>query len=268
MASESDLFEQALAYHSDVRPGKLSVEVTKPTATAKDLALAYSPGVAAPVIAIAERRGDAYKYTNKGNLVGVISNGTAILGLGARGALASKPVMEGKGVLFRTFAGVDVFDIEVDTTDVDRFVETVELISKTFGGINLEDIAAPACFEIEQRLIERCDVPVFHDDQHGTAVTAAAALLNALELQGHKLEEARVVCVGAGAAGIATLKLLVSLGADPDNLSLLDSKGVVYLGRADLVPYKLEFARDTENRTLEDALDGVSYAFATKNVAS
>src|SRR3546814_746294 len=187
------LTERALDYHANPRPGKLSVELTKPTETADDLALAYSPGVAAPVLAIAADPQDAYRYTNKGNLVAVISNGTAILGLGDRGALASKPVMEGKGVLFRHFGGVDVFDIEVDTTDVDRFVDTVVAIAPTFGGINLEDIAAPSCFEIEQRLIARCDIPVFHDDQHGTAVTVGAALLNALELQGRTRSEERRV---------------------------------------------------------------------------
>ncbi|MFT4210227.1 MAG: malic enzyme-like NAD(P)-binding protein [Microbacterium sp.] len=252
----TSLSDEALEYHARPRPGKLSVELTKPAETAKHLSLAYSPGVAAPVLAIAESESDAYRYTNKGNLVAVISNGTAILGLGNRGALASKPVMEGKGVLFRRFAGVDVFDIEVDTTDIDRFVDTVAAIAPTFGGINLEDIAAPECFEIEQRLIERCDIPVFHDDQHGTAVTAGAALLNALEIQGHRIEDARIVCVGAGAAGIATLKLFVALGANPENLSLLDRNGVIHNGRADLVPHKRAFARDTEHRTLEDAIEG------------
>ncbi|MDX2376751.1 NAD-dependent malic enzyme [Microbacterium sp. LRZ72] len=252
----SDQIRDALEYHEWPRPGKLSVELTKPTATARDLSLAYSPGVAEPVRAIAEEPADAYRYTNKGNLVAVISNGTAILGLGDLGGLASKPVMEGKGVLFRHFGGVDVFDIEVDETDVDRFVDTVAAISPTFGGINLEDIAAPACFEIERRLIERCDIPVFHDDQHGTAVTVAAALLNALELQNRSLSDVRIVCVGAGAAGIATLKMLTGLGADPQKIALLDRSGVIHHGREDLSPHKRAFARDTHHRSLADAIDG------------
>lgn len=250
------LTADALAYHEFPRPGKLSVELTKRTEDARDLSLAYSPGVAAPVRAIGADPADAYRYTGKGNLVAVISNGTAILGLGDLGALASKPVMEGKGVLFRHFAGIDVFDIEVDTKDVDRFVDVVAAIAPSFGGINLEDIAAPACFEIERQLIERCDIPVFHDDQHGTAVIAAAGLLNALEIQGKRLEEARVVCVGAGAAGIATFRLLHELGAPAANLILVDSTGVVHTGRTDLNAYKRAFARETELRTLADAVAG------------
>lgn len=250
------LMDAALAYHEHPRPGKLSVSITKSAENAQDLALAYSPGVAAPVRAISENAADAYRYTNKGNLVAVISNGTAILGLGALGALASKPVMEGKGLLFARFAGIDVFDIEVDSRDVDRFVDVVAAIAPTFGGINLEDIAAPECFEIERQLIERCDIPVFHDDQHGTAVIAAAALFNALDIQGKKFEEARIVCVGAGAAGIATLRLLHELGAPAANLILVDSTGVVHTGRTDLNSYKREFARETDLRSLADALDG------------
>jgi len=251
-----NLTNDALEYHEHPRPGKLSVELTKKTEDARDLSLAYSPGVAAPVRAIAENAADAYRYTNKGNLVAVISNGTAILGLGDLGALASKPVMEGKGVLFRHFAGIDVFDIEVDTHDVDRLVDVVAAIAPTFGGINLEDIAAPACFEIERQLIERCDIPVFHDDQHGTAVIAAAALLNALEIQGKEFADVRIVCAGAGAAGIATFRLLHAMGAPAANLILVDSVGVVHAGRTDLNSYKREFVRETALRTLADALDG------------
>jgi malate dehydrogenase (oxaloacetate-decarboxylating)(NADP+) len=246
----------ALEYHEHPRPGKLSVELTKKAEDARDLSLAYSPGVAAPVRAIAHDAADAYRYTNKGNLVAVISNGTAILGLGDLGALASKPVMEGKGLLFRHFAGVDVYDIEVDTTDIDRFVDVVAAIAPTFGGINLEDIAAPACFEIERQLIERCDIPIFHDDQHGTAVIAAAGLLNALEIQGKDFHDVRIVCAGAGAAGIATLRLLHELGAPAANLLLTDSAGVVHTGRTDLNGYKREFLRETDARTLADAVAG------------
>jgi malate dehydrogenase (oxaloacetate-decarboxylating)(NADP+) len=251
-----DLTSAALDYHEFPRPGKLSVELTTQAADARDLSLAYSPGVAAPVRAIAENPTDAYRYTNKGNLVAVISNGTAILGLGDLGAIASKPVMEGKGLLFRHFAGIDVYDIEVDTRDVDRLVDVIAAIAPTFGGINLEDIGAPACFEVERQLIERCDIPVFHDDQHGTAVIAAAGLLNALEIQGKTFEQARIVCAGAGAAGIATFRLLHALGAPAANLVLVDSVGVVHTGRTDLNGYKREFVRETEMRTLADALDG------------
>lgn len=247
---------EALDYHEFPRPGKLSVELTKKTENARDLSLAYSPGVAEPVRAIAANPANAYRYTNRGNLVAVISNGTAILGLGDLGGLASKPVMEGKGVLFRHFAGIDVYDIEVDTRDIDRFVDIVAAIAPTFGGINLEDIAAPACFEIERQLIERCDIPVFHDDQHGTAVIAAAALLNALEIQGKTFEEARIVCVGAGAAGIATFRLLHQMGAPAGNLILVDSTGVIHAGRTDLNSYKREFVRETEMRTLDEAVVG------------
>ena len=253
---QAALTADALEYHEQPRPGKLSVELTKKTEDARDLSLAYSPGVAAPVRAIAADAEDAYRYTGTGNLVAVISNGTAILGLGDLGPLASKPVMEGKGVLFRHFAGIDVFDIEVDTKDVDRFVDTVAAISGTFGGINLEDIAAPASFEIERQLIERCDIPVFHDDQHGTAVIGAAGLLNALEIQGKELHDVRIVCAGAGAAGIAMLRLLHGMGVPAANLVLVDTVGVVHTGRSDLNTYKREFVRETELRTLADALDG------------
>lgn len=252
----SDLKQAALEYHAFPRPGKLSVELTKPTSTQRDLSLAYSPGVAEPVREIARDPENAYRYTGKGNLVGVISDGTAILGLGNLGSLASKPVMEGKGVLFKRFAGVDVFDIEVDSTSSEAFIQTVKSIAPTFGGINLEDIKAPECFEIERILIEQCDIPVFHDDQHGTAIITAAGLLNALELQGKRLEEAVIVCIGAGAAGIASLRLLVSLGARKENIITLDRTGVIHIGRTDLNEYKAEFAIQTEKRTLEDALAG------------
>lgn len=250
----TELKEAALRYHAEPRPGKISVELTKPTETARDLALAYSPGVAEPVREIARDPELAYRYTSKGNLVGVISDGTAILGLGDLGALASKPVMEGKGVLFKRFAGIDVFDIEVNSENSQAMIDTVLRISPTFGGINLEDIKAPECFEIEQILIEQCDIPVFHDDQHGTAIIAAAGLLNALELQGKQLEDAIIVCVGAGAAGVATINLLKHLGAQRQNIFMLDRKGVIHNGRSDLNPFKQQFAIDTECRDLSDAM--------------
>ena len=245
-----------MEYHSRNRPGKLSVEITKPALTSKDLSLAYSPGVAEPVREIARDPEAAYSYTGKGNLVAVVSNGTAILGLGDLGPLASKPVMEGKGLLFKCFAGIDVFDIEVDTKDPDKFVETVKNIAGTFGGINLEDIKAPECFEIERRLSELCDVPVFHDDQHGTAIVTAAGMLNALEVAGKKMGEARIVCLGAGAAATSCMNLLVKLGARLENIRMVDSKGVIHSGRRDLNPQKAVFAADTPMRTLEDALAG------------
>ncbi|MCG8315592.1 MAG: malate dehydrogenase [Pseudomonadales bacterium] len=252
----SDLKQDALDYHAKPRPGKVSVEITKPTETARDLSLAYSPGVAEPVREIAEDPENAYRYTNKGNLVAVISDGSAILGLGDLGGLASKPVMEGKGVLFKRFAGVDVFDIEVNAENSQAFIDTVARISPTFGGINLEDIKAPECFEIERVLVEQCDIPVFHDDQHGTAIIAAAGLVNALELQGKKLEDAQIVCIGAGAAGVATLKLIMEMGAKNENIYVLDRKGVIHSGRDDLNQYKAAFAHETSKRTLEDALEG------------
>ena len=248
--------KQALDYHEFPIPGKIAIEITKPTATQQDLALAYTPGVAEPVRKIAANPDAAYRYTAKGNLVAVITDGTAVLGLGNVGALAGKPVMEGKAVLFKAFADIDVFDIEVSTTDTDAFIETVANIAGGFGGINLEDIAAPRCFEIEQRLRERLDIPVFHDDQHGTAIIIAAGLLNALELQGKRLEEARIVCVGAGAAGLASMDLLVELGADLRNILLVDSKGVIHCDRDDLNPYKLAYAQVTEKRSLADAIAG------------
>lgn len=252
----SDLNKAALEYHAQPRPGKLSVELTKPTETGRDLSLAYSPGVAEPVREIARDPEAAYRYTNKGNLVAVISDGTAILGLGNLGSLASKPVMEGKGVLFKRFAGVDVYDIEVDAESPQAFIDTVKRISGTFGGINLEDIKAPECFEIERVLVEQCDVPVFHDDQHGTAIIAAAGLLNALELQGKNISDASIVCVGAGAAGVATLKLLMEMGARKKNIYVLDRSGVIHSGRSDLNQFKAAFAHETDKRTLEDALAG------------
>jgi malate dehydrogenase (oxaloacetate-decarboxylating)(NADP+) len=247
--------EAALRYHADGRPGKLKVVPTKPTVTAADLSLAYSPGVAEPCLEIARDPEDVYRYTAKGNLVAVVSNGTAVLGLGNLGALAGKPVMEGKGVLFKRFADIDVFDIEIASTDVDEIVRTCQLISPTFGGINLEDIRAPECFEIERRLIETLDIPVFHDDQHGTAIISGAALLNALLIQNKRIEDVRVVFSGAGASGIACAKLYKDLGVPTENILLCDTKGVIYEGRTDgMNAHKLEFARKTKARTLEDAL--------------
>ncbi|TVP54538.1 MAG: malate dehydrogenase [Halomonadaceae bacterium] len=249
-----DMKQAALDYHSKPRPGKISVEITKPTLTSRDLSLAYSPGVAEPVREIAADPENAYLYTAKGNLVAVISDGSAILGLGNLGPLASKPVMEGKGVLFKRFAGIDVFDIEVNSESPQAFIETVERIADTFGGINLEDIKAPECFEIERTLIEKCNVPIFHDDQHGTAIVTAAGMLNALELQGKTLEEARIVCMGAGAAAVACMKILISCGAKSENIMMLDRKGVIHSGRDDLNQYKAMFAVETDRRTPEDAL--------------
>jgi malate dehydrogenase (oxaloacetate-decarboxylating)(NADP+) len=249
--------EQALAYHSSGRPGKLKIAPTKPTKTQEDLSLAYSPGVAEPCREIARDPAEVFRYTARGNLVGVITNGSAVLGLGNLGPLAAKPVMEGKAVLFKRFADVDVFDIEVDTLDVDDFVRAVELIAPTFGGINLEDIRAPECFEIEARLTERLDIPVFHDDQHGTAIITGAALLNALQLTDRSLDEVRVVFNGAGASGIACARLYRDLGVRPENVIVCDSRGVIYSGRSEgMNRYKAEFARDTEARTLTDALRG------------
>jgi len=251
---KNDLKKRALHYHEFPTPGKLSIEITKSTNSQDDLSLAYTPGVAEPVNAIADNPEDAYRYTAKGNLVAVMTNGTAVLGLGNVGALASKPVMEGKAVLFKRFAGIDVFDIEIDAADPHDFISTAKRIAPTFGGINLEDIKAPECFEIEQALIDQLNIPVFHDDQHGTAIVVAAGLLNALELRGKNLSEARIVCIGAGAAGIASMRLLVAMGADKKNMLLLDSKGVIHSGREDLNAYKFAFARTTERRTLADAL--------------
>ena len=251
----NDFYDDALIYHQFPKPGKITIQISKSMETQRDLALAYTPGVAAPVRAIAINPDDAYKYTSKGNLVGVISNGTAVLGLGNVGALASKPVMEGKAILMKRYADVDVFDIEVDADDPEYFIDTVARISPTFGGINLEDIKAPQCFEIENALIERLDIPVFHDDQHGTAIIVSAALLNALSLQKKSLSEVKIVCLGAGAAGIASMRLLVTLGARKDNIMLVDTRGVIHTGRSDLNAYKFAFAVDTHKRTLADALE-------------
>ncbi len=249
-----NLKQAALDYHEFPTPGKISTNITKPTETQQDLALAYTPGVAEPVRAIAEDPDAAYKYTSKGNLVAVISDGTAVLGLGNVGPLASKPVMEGKGVLFKRFADIDVFDIEVDAPSPEAFINTVAHIAPTFGGINLEDIKAPQCFEIERALSERLNIPVFHDDQHGTAVIVAAGLLNALELQGKKISEVSLVCLGAGAAGIASMRLLIALGLRKDHIYMVDRLGVIHTGRHDLNPYKFAFAIETEKHTLADAL--------------
>jgi len=247
--------EQALAYHREGRPGKLKVIPTKPTETQQDLALAYTPGVAEPCREIAKDPATVFDYTIKGNLVGVVSNGTAVLGLGNIGALASKPVMEGKAVLFKRFADIDVFDIELDSRDVDEIVRTIECIAPTFGGINLEDIRAPECFEIEERLIESLDIPVFHDDQHGTAIISGAALLNALEITGKKIDEIRIVFSGAGAAGIGCARFYRGLGVPVENMILCDSHGVIYEGRtAAINKYKSEFQHKTSARTLADAI--------------
>jgi malate dehydrogenase (oxaloacetate-decarboxylating)(NADP+) len=249
--------EEALAYHLEPRPGKYEVVATTPMATQRDLSLAYSPGVAVPVQAIADAPETAYDYTVKGNMVAVISNGTAILGMGNLGALASKPVMEGKAVLFKRFADVNAIDIELDTEDPDEIIKAVSLMGPTFGGINLEDIKAPECFIIESRLKEIMDIPVFHDDQHGTAVICAAGLINALELSGKKIEDCRIVLNGAGAAGIACLELLKSMGAKPDNCIMCDTKGVVWQGRTEgMNQWKSAHAAKTDLRTLEEAMKG------------
>ncbi|MFC6633736.1 malic enzyme-like NAD(P)-binding protein [Microbulbifer taiwanensis] len=250
------LRQAALDYHALPTPGKLSVEVTTPAQTQEDLSLAYSPGVAEPVREIAKDPEAAYLYTGKGNLVAVISNGSAILGLGNLGPLASKPVMEGKSLLFKRFAGINSVDIEVDSPSPERFIQTVSDIANTFGGINLEDIKAPECFHIEEALIERCQVPVFHDDQHGTAIVTVAGMLNALEIQGKKIGEVRMVCLGAGAAATACCKLMLAAGAKKEQITMLDSRGVIHSGRTDINAYKGEWARDTEMRTLDDAIEG------------
>ncbi len=249
--------EDALNYHAGKRPGKIEVVPTKPYFTQTDLSLAYSPGVAEPCLEIKENPNDAYKYTDKGNLVAVISNGTAVLGLGNIGPLAGKPVMEGKGLLFKIYAGIDVFDIEVDEQDPERFIQAVKAIAPTFGGINLEDIKAPECFEIERRLKEELDIPVMHDDQHGTAIISAAGLLNALEVNGKKIEEVKVVVNGAGAAAISCTKLYVALGVKRENVVMLDSRGVISTSRTNLTPEKVEFATTrTDITTLAEAIVG------------
>ena len=252
----SDLRQKALDYHQFPVPGKTAVALTKAAITSMDLALAYSPGVAEPVREIAANANDAYRYTNKGNTVAVITNGTAILGLGNLGPLASKPVMEGKALLFKRFANIDATDIEVKHRTNEEFINTVEAIADTFGGINLEDIKAPECFEIEKELIRRCNIPVFHDDQHGTAIVTAAGMLNALEIQGKQIAEAVFVCMGAGAAAIACMSLLVKCGALRENIYMLDRKGVIHTRRTDLNEYKSLFANNTDKRTLQDVIKG------------
>src|SRR5208283_5306539 len=248
---------EALAYHLGTRPGKIEVSPTKPCRTQRDLSLAYTPGVAEPCLEIQKEPGDAYKYTAKGNLVAVVSNGTAVLGLGNIGALAGKPVMEGKGVLFKRFADVDVFDLEVDTMNPDDVIKVCQLLEPTFGGINLEDIKAPECFYIEETLKKTMKIPVFHDDQHGTAIISGAALLNALEIVGKRIDQVRVVFNGSGAAGIACAEHYVRLGVKRENIILADTKGVVFEGRSEgMNPYKARFARKTQLRTLAEAVEG------------
>jgi len=251
-----DLQEAALAYHRSPKPGKLAIQATKPLANQRDLALAYSPGVAYACEEIAEDPAAAYEYTARGNLVAVISNGTAVLGLGSIGALASKPVMEGKAVLFKKFANIDVFDIEVDETDIDNFVDTVVRLEPTFGAINLEDVKAPECFEIERKLKERLNIPVFHDDQHGTAICVAAATLNGLRIVEKNPADIHLVCSGGGASAIACLDLLIGLGVSQENIRVCDSKGVIHAGRNDLNPEKSRFAVDTPARELAEVMKG------------
>lgn len=253
MSKESKRRE-ALVYHAKPKPGKIAVVPTKKYSSQRDLSLAYSPGVAEPCLEIEKDKENAYKYTAKGNLVAVISNGTAVLGLGDIGPEASKPVMEGKGLLFKIFAGIDVFDIEVDTKDVDAFIETVKNIAPTFGGINLEDIKAPEAFEIERRLKEELDIPVMHDDQHGTAIISAAALLNAVELTDRKMEDIRIVVSGAGAAAVSCTRLYKAFGAKAENIVMLDSKGVIRSDRENLSAEKAEFASDRKIDTLDEAM--------------
>lgn len=248
--------KDALKYHSEGRPGKLEVIPTKSHSTQRDLSLAYTPGVAIPCLAIQDNPSEAYKYTAKGNLVAVISNGTAVLGLGDIGALAGKPVMEGKGLLFKVFADIDVFDIEVNEKDIDKFVDTVVAISPTFGGINLEDIKAPECFEIERRIKAATDIPVMHDDQHGTAIITSAGLINALEITGKDIKDIKIVVNGAGASAISCTKLYISLGVNPENVIMIDSKGVLHVDRTDLNETKKQFVTDKPVHTLEEAIKG------------
>jgi len=249
-----DLRQASLDYHANPTPGKVAIQVTKPCDTQQELSLAYTPGVAEPVREIASDPDAAYLYTSKANLVAVITDGTAVLGLGNVGALAGKPVMEGKGVLFKRFANIDVFDIEVESDNSQDFIDTVSRIACTFGGINLEDIKAPECFHIEKTLIEKLDIPVFHDDQHGTAIIICAGLLNALDIAKKDICSSKIVCLGAGAAGIASMRLLLALGANKNNIYMIDRNGVIHQGRNDLNEYKKEFALETEQRTLEDAM--------------
>jgi len=259
-------FSEALEYHERPRPGKVEVRATKPTATQSDLSLAYTPGVADPCLVIADDPDSAFRYTNRGNLVAVVSNGSAVLGLGNIGALAGKPVMEGKAVLFKRFADIDVFDLEIDTADADDIIKFCELLAPTVGGINLEDIKAPECFYIESTLRERLDIPVFHDDQHGTAIISGAAFINAIEITGRDISKTRVVVAGAGAAGVACARFFIELGVDPSNLLMTDQKGVIHTERDDLTDVKQEFAADTGARTLEDAMAGAD-AFVGVSVA-
>jgi malate dehydrogenase (oxaloacetate-decarboxylating)(NADP+) len=255
--SSADLDEQALFFHRHPRPGKLEIQATKPLGNQRDLALAYSPGVAAPCLAIRDNPEAAAEYTARANLVAVISNGTAVLGLGNIGPLASKPVMEGKAVLFKKFAGIDVFDIEIDAAGIDEMVSTVSALEPTFGGINLEDIKAPECFEVERRLREKMNIPVFHDDQHGTAIIVAAAILNGLELAGKSITNVKIVTSGAGAAALACLNLLVSLGAKKENIWVHDIEGLVYEGRTELMDeWKSVYVQKSDNRVLADSIDG------------
>ena len=252
----NELMKEALAYHAEGGPGKIEIRPTKPDATQYDLSLAYSPGVAAPCLAIADDPAKAYDYTIKGNLVAVITNGTAVLGLGDIGPLAAKPVMEGKCMLFKHFSGINAFDIEIDTTDPEEFIAAVKRIAPTFGGINLEDIKAPECFEIERRLVEELDIPVMHDDQHGTAIIASAALINAMHLSGKRIDEAQIVVNGAGAAAIACARMFLALGARRDQITMCDSRGVVTTRRTDLNSVKREGATDRPVTTLREALVG------------
>ena len=252
-----EFHEKALNYHRGSRPGKIQVSSHKSINTHQGLSLAYTPGVAAPVREILKNPNTVNEYTIKGNLVAVVTDGSAVLGLGNAGPLAAKPVMEGKAVLFKRFADIDVFDIELDTQDVDEIVQTIKNIAPTFGGINLEDISAPRCFEIEQRLIDELDIPVFHDDQHGTAIIVAAGLLNAMEIQGKTADKVKVVCAGGGSAGIATLNLIAELGVKRENILLVDRNGVVSKDKKKKVnKYKAAFAVDTKKETLGDAMNG------------
>ncbi len=257
----STLKERALNYHTQGGvPGKIAVVATKSCSTAEDLGLAYTPGVAEPVLEIEKNSENAYKYTSKGNLVGVISNGTAILGLGNRGALASKPVMEGKAILFKRFADIDVFDIEIDEHDPEKLIAIIKSLQSTFGGINLEDIKGPECFEIEESLKEQCNIPVFHDDQHGTAIIATAGLLNAVEITKKNIEKIKVVVNGSGAAGVSCAKMFIAAGVKRGNLIICDSRGVIYPGRpGGLTKQKKELANDTDKRTLAEAMDGADF---------
>lgn len=252
----NELMKEALAYHAEGGPGKIEIRSTKPDATQHDLSLAYSPGVAAPCLAIADTPSKVYDYTIKGNLVAVVTNGTAVLGLGNIGPLAAKPVMEGKCMLFKHFSGINAFDIEIDATDPEEFIAAVKRIAPTFGGINLEDIKAPECFEIERRLVEELDIPVMHDDQHGTAIIASAALINAMHLSRKRIDEVQIVVNGAGAAAIACARMFLALGARREHITMCDSRGVVATRRSDLNPVKREFATDRPITTLREALAG------------